>query len=1114
MDFRRIIGIVIMVFTICLNAQNTEAYKSWEEHIIKVQEYLAVSSFDLAKEHIIEAEKLAEDALVGLPFGFVNMYYFYGIIETKLGLYESAKNQFVKSLEFHKNVQEPDLQHQFGTRLEIANLEAILGDSDKAIADVKEILIDYKENLDSNSEVYAAYINNLGELYYSTGDCKGALKYYNQALQYLIDLKIRSQTTSQVYYNIAVCNFVAGDYEIAKDIYDQALLICQEGNLEHTLFYAKLLMDTGSLYQLLGNYKIAKGLMANGMAIMLSLNLNNSFDYAEAVMTYANLQKDLGVFDEALSNTLKAKKMFRQFLNDDDIRYADLNNLLGQIYFNNGNYRESLELYEKSVKLFQDKGLEDNVGIGYAYNGLGMAYQSLGDYNKALKHYQLGSKILGEKLTKKHKDYGITLMNLGTVYGLLNNYSSAYFCYTEAVEVISQSIGVENSLYGQLCIGLLGVVYKDQSIEVSESKELVDRALSIFKNNTDESNLYYNYALMYKAIIAKEENDLDSAISYLLEAEKRIAKHLEGESQIYYDVICHLSMFYDMNGQHELAISYYKKYNDYLLNSLVKVFAFRSQEDKKIFLRNSEFWFSFMTSVSRKEKFQSKELVSIAFNNQLIRKGLLLNSSKGILISLEEINDEVISNKIKTYRTLKGNLASLRSHPVANNGVNVNDISKKIIALETELVELYSANFGSNTGFEKNWKDIKSVLNDSEIAVEFISYYPSFNDQEKNNVKYLAYIISNSDSEPMVVELFNETELKQKIINSNPNQLYAARGSKAKSTTFTNNVYELVWKPLEEYLKEVKTIYYSPVGLLNQVPFAALNKNGELLSSKYELVQLSSTSLLAESTEEPRLDHSLFIGGINYDFKPNGEKIKSKANNFDFLKSSRGNREFGETWNYLPGTMTEIQSVQKLFKKKKKKYSSISKSGASEEAFKNLSGNSPSILHIATHGFFFEGQPKENRELLELSKQSPYRVSEDPLMRSGLILAGANYAWKHGNNPYEEEDGVLMAAEIANLDLSKTDMVVLSACNTGLGDIDGSEGVYGLQRAFKMAGVDIIVMSLWEVPDKETAEFMKLFYSNWLTGMKVRDAFNKTQRSMSKKYKDSPEKWAAFVLFE
>ncbi len=193
----------------------------------------------------------------------------------------------------------------------------------------------------------------------------------------------------------------------------------------------------------------------------------------------------------------------------------------------------------------------------------------------------------------------------------------------------------------------------------------------------------------------------------------------------------------------------------------------------------------------------------------------------------------------------------------------------------------------------------------------------------------------------------------------------------------------------------------------------------------------------------------------------------------------------------------------------------LTKSDATEASFKSLSGNSPSLIHIATHGFFYENLNMDASLESDLSTEDQYRLAEDPLLRSGLIFAGANYAWKNDVNPInEDEDGILTAMEISNLDLSNTDLVVLSACETGLGDIDGSEGVYGLQRAFKMAGVERLIMSLWEVPDEETSEFMKIFYNNWLKGSVIRDAFIYTQREMYNKYKTEPNKWAAFVLFE
>ncbi|BAO77700.1 CHAT domain-containing protein [Winogradskyella sp. PG-2] len=204
----------------------------------------------------------------------------------------------------------------------------------------------------------------------------------------------------------------------------------------------------------------------------------------------------------------------------------------------------------------------------------------------------------------------------------------------------------------------------------------------------------------------------------------------------------------------------------------------------------------------------------------------------------------------------------------------------------------------------------------------------------------------------------------------------------------------------------------------------------------------------------------------------------------------------------------------KTFYQKKGKVVSVWESdNASEKQFKNLSGQSPNLIHIATHGFFFENSEK-SKTSIDDEVSNIYRSSKDPLLRSGLILSGANQAWGNNNFYSDNEDGILTAMEIANLDLSNTSIVVLSACETGLGDINGSEGVYGLQRAFKMAGVDTLIMSLWQVPDKETAIFMETLYKNWTKNNTIRAAFIETQRNLSRKYKDDPFKWAAFVLLE
>ncbi|MDV7396359.1 CHAT domain-containing protein, partial [Arthrospira platensis SPKY1] len=145
-----------------------------------------------------------------------------------------------------------------------------------------------------------------------------------------------------------------------------------------------------------------------------------------------------------------------------------------------------------------------------------------------------------------------------------------------------------------------------------------------------------------------------------------------------------------------------------------------------------------------------------------------------------------------------------------------------------------------------------------------------------------------------------------------------------------------------------------------------------------------------------------------------------------------------------------------------------------------------------------------------------FKWSDNPMMRSGLVLAGGNHAWQHGRPLYPGlEDGILTAQDITQMNLRNTELVVLSACETGLGDIQGNEGVYGLQRAFKIAGAQYLIMSLWRVPDEETAEFMEKFYRYWLEGkLPIRNAFREAQREMRRKYENKPHKWAGFVLVE
>lgn len=225
---------------------------------------------------------------------------------------------------------------------------------------------------------------------------------------------------------------------------------------------------------------------------------------------------------------------------------------------------------------------------------------------------------------------------------------------------------------------------------------------------------------------------------------------------------------------------------------------------------------------------------------------------------------------------------------------------------------------------------------------------------------------------------------------------------------------------------------------------------------------------------------------------------------------SRG--ENSGNWKALAGTAEEIKNIQILFEKNKISTSLFKQIAATEEQFKSLSGNFPSVIHLATQGFFLPGPEKKRQEGFKADERNVFTLADDPLLRSGIVLSGANRVWS-GQPPISgREDGIVTAYEIAQMDLSKTDLVVLSACETALGDIKGNEGVFGLQRAFKLAGVKNMLLGLWKVPDTETAELMKVFYTYYLQGKNVREAFSSSQKEMGRKYK--PYYWAAFELIE
>jgi len=308
---------------------------------------------------------------------------------------------------------------------------------------------------------------------------------------------------------------------------------------------------------------------------------------------------------------------------------------------------------------------------------------------------------------------------------------------------------------------------------------------------------------------------------------------------------------------------------------------------------------------------------------------------------------------------------------------------------------------------------VQKQLNPNEVAIEF-SHFPYYNDKKwTDSILYVAILLKRDDIYPRIIPLFEEKQLDtilKRGIGSDLNFINDLYRWESKSNKLSSGkgqqLYNLVWKPLEKYLESTQTVYYSPSGRLHQLSFAAIPCWGtELLSDRYHLNQLSSSVQITIKHKERPIKKIVLYGGIDYD--AGLEKMQSTANQYKLItekypvqasRSLNQNNTRSGSFMYLDGTLTEVVKIRKLAEDKGVNCIVLTENEAVEESVKNLSGNSsPDVLHIATHGFFFPDAVKNYDKSYSIREREPsttaFKVSENPLMRSGLAFTGANHSW-------------------------------------------------------------------------------------------------------------------------
>ena len=584
----------------------------------------------------------------------------------------------------------------------------------------------------------------------------------------------------------------------------------------------------------------------------------------------------------------------------------------------------------------------------------------------------------------------------------------------------------------------------------------------------------------------------------------RVLENINGDSALKRSTESDLMALYWLWNKKDKLEKYLKLDFENIKTEVRDAFAFMNEFEREKFLNQSSLGglihFDLYTGFSNNEE-QWDLGNQYAYNLALIQKGLLLSTIRDIKTILSTA-PESLQKEIKIYNEFQKNKdLSLGEDPISR------DIRLKFM----KYVSIHP-DFLSQLNY--NWEDVRNSLNEGEVAVEFINL-SGFSPEKLNEYDPgigALLITSNSDypifvymtSNILIENLFEFDEEGHRM----DDLLYKGESRK--------QLFSIIWEPLLPYLQDIKTIYYSPTGLLQSLNLDWLGRDEEnLMIFNYDLYRLSSTrEICHKKTKNNHVDVVLY-GNITYSVC---------GNTPDELPKSRYRSTTRAGFSSLPSTAIELNFIMSEFIMYNIKLREYTKNIATEKTFRDLSEKSPKILHIATHGFYFS---EEN--LIEEFKKSSFmgfQYKRPELYHSGLAFFGAQDTWINENaientvnfDKYfkidSENDGILLSAEISQMDLSGTDLVVLSACETALGSVK-SDGVYGLQRAFKMAGVNSILMSLWKVDDDATQLLMTEFYKNYLGGMSKKEALQEAQKKVKNTpgFKD-PYYWAAFILLD
>ncbi|MFY0601246.1 MAG: CHAT domain-containing protein [Cyclobacteriaceae bacterium] len=958
------------------------------------------------------------------------------------------------------------------------------------------------EELTKTHTQYSNLVSRLNEYLIIKGEYEEGIELNKNALEGMrVNPDVSSADLGTQMVALAQMQTKGGYYKSAEINTDDALKLIRKGGERVSGEYVQALNSAASLYATIGRYDKAENLLYKSKSIGKKLGsesraiLLNSIEdlavintrlgnYAETESllnsaiyskedTYGDFSRQLikpynalgqmflirGEFSDAETNIRKSLSIAKKVYGDSTLYYADNQTALVDLYLELGNYKEGLINAAEIYELRKEKLRPDHILIAESLTDIGLLRFHLGDsLDRVQRYLKQASDIIRSNFDQKHPLYAEGLKNLAYVYVEKNELDTALVLLNQADDIWSDVLGNKSASSGEVA-RLKGDIYSYKK-RFNKAKNEYERASKFFRKIFSEEHPEY----------LKTQSKL--AQSYFIDDEiAKVQKILEVTTQSYLD--------------------YTRLY-----------FPTLSEDEKARFWSKIKSDFEFYNTIGVRYKDQKPKYIEDMYDFALATKGLLLSSSIKTRNSILNSGDSTLIQEFEDWVAKKEyltNTLAQSTESLESNEIDVKELKDEVALLEKSLSVKSDAFSNTYDSEFLDWKDIKESLKSHEAAVEIVRYRTFDKGFNEEKVTYAALIVTwNTRRNPKLVVLENGNDMEGRHFKRLRNSI--------KFKIRDENGYEVYWKQIEEAIGKEKTVVYlSPDGVYNQINVEAFATpgNGYIIDKTNVRVVNSTKTIAISRSKEARKAKRRSKDEQAVAMLFGNPKYYASATSYDEAIIENPTRALTSSKvPQLPGTEKEVDLVSELLESEGWKVEKYLGEDATEDVIKDLSN--VTLLHIATHGFF-DDKPRNT------NKQFGLFDDDNPLERSGLLTQGGGEVLLEATDNYNISDGVLTAYEAMNLNFDKTELVVLSACETGRGEIEQGEGVFGLQRSFLVAGADALVMSLFQVSDEVTQKLMVEFYKFWLDGRSKREAFNAAQITIRNEYPD-PIYWGAFLM--